>query len=389
MTGAERNSFERELQKDPFSEEAADGFGCLSESEAIKDVSILQKRLRTRVLRRQRFIYYRIAASIAILMVISSIFIIVEQNKSTKQTDIAYIDKRPLEIVINQPITGQSAETVMQKIPEDITNRKAVISAGKQIKMEAGKGAIPVEKMETASVHISDSIRDFRIITAQEPVKDELLAPPAAVRIKGKASSLFLAKGKVLSSEDKMPVPGVNITIKGTTTGVVTDAGGNFKINLPDSEKRTLVANFIGMETKEFVLKADSSVQLSLDPAVSALSEVVVVGYGSKRAETETEVLQSGYYPPQPVNGKTNFDKYIQENIMRPDSANSAQRVVVVLSFYVRTNGSLDSIRVVRSPGKLFSDEAIRLIKGGPGWKPAEENGKIIEDEVRVRIVFR
>ena len=187
MTGAERNSFERELQKDPFSEEAADGFGCLSESEAIKDVEILQKRLRTRVIRRQRFIYYRIAASIAILMVISSIFIIVEKNKSTNQTDTAYIDKGPLEIVISQPIAGQSAKTVIQKIPEHITDRKAVISAGKQIKTKAGEGAIPVEKMETVSVQIADSIRDVRIITAHEPVKDELLAPPAAVRIKEKA----------------------------------------------------------------------------------------------------------------------------------------------------------------------------------------------------------
>jgi TonB family protein len=63
--------------------------------------------------------------------------------------------------------------------------------------------------------------------------------------------------------------------------------------------------------------------------------------------------------------------------------------VVVVLNFRVDTEGKIDSIRIIRSPNKNFSDEAIRLIKEGPGWKPAEENGKTINDEVRIRIVFR
>jgi TonB family protein len=61
----------------------------------------------------------------------------------------------------------------------------------------------------------------------------------------------------------------------------------------------------------------------------------------------------------------------------------------VVLSFTVTLNGNLANIKVVRSPGKSFSDEAIRLLQSGPGWKPASENGAIIEDEVRVRIVFK
>jgi hypothetical protein len=61
----------------------------------------------------------------------------------------------------------------------------------------------------------------------------------------------------------------------------------------------------------------------------------------------------------------------------------------VVISFLVRSTAAIDSIKVIRSPGKEFSEEAIRLIRNGPTWKPAERNGEKIDDEVRVRIVFK
>ena len=93
--------------------------------------------------------------------------------------------------------------------------------------------------------------------------------------------------------------------------------------------------------------------------------------------------------PPRPENGKADFNKYIEDNLKRPDTETDGQRVVVVVNFKVDMKGKIDSIKVIKSPGKFFSDEAIRLIKEGPAWKPAEENGKVIDDEVRIRIVFK
>jgi TonB family protein len=125
--------------------------------------------------------------------------------------------------------------------------------------------------------------------------------------------------------------------------------------------------------------------QVMFDTSVSALDEVVVVGYGVSSKKDE----ETGYIAPQPVTGRAAFDKYIEENIQRPDTITEGQRVVVVINFTVLSDGKLDSIKIIRSPGKTFSDEAIRLIKSGPNWKPAEENGKAIDDEVRLRIIFR
>jgi len=61
----------------------------------------------------------------------------------------------------------------------------------------------------------------------------------------------------------------------------------------------------------------------------------------------------------------------------------------VVLGFLVRRDGSIDSINIVRSPGKLFSDEAIRVLKSGPLWNPAKDKGNTVEEYVRLRLVFR
>ena len=105
MTGKERNSFERELQKDPFLEEASEGFALISPDEVSADYNNLHKQLQQRATYRRRIIYYRIAASIAALMVISSIFILTYKSKSDKQ--LVAISEKPgiLEITESKPIT--------------------------------------------------------------------------------------------------------------------------------------------------------------------------------------------------------------------------------------------------------------------------------------------
>jgi outer membrane biosynthesis protein TonB len=214
--------------------------------------------------------------------------------------------------------------------------------------------------------------------------------PAPVMAMKEDRSTLpLMAKGKVLSSDDNMPIPGASVYIKGTKTGVITDTDGNFSINIPDSINKTLVADFIGMDKKEVKVKPGTQLEVMLDPSVSALSEVVVTGYGVRRADSYSEDVSSDHTTPQPVDGKSKFDKYIRNNIHRPDSLTTGQRVVVVLSFLVHKDGSLDSIRIIRSPGRSYSDEAIRLLESGPAWIPAKDGGKPVDEEVRLRVVFK
>lgn len=327
MTGKERNSFERELQKDPFAEEAAEGLGSISKEKSYKDLTDLQKRIIYRNASKQRFMVYSIAASLAVLIGISVLFILFEKYKTANRLADNSDQSKKIEIIKSRPLIApvvKDAPTEKHAFsPEKIKSK----SVRKETPTGAGRNVSQTDKSETITTGKNDSLSEKKV----QPV----------------AADITSEKMNVVANERSLP------------------------------------------SAKEFKANADLQSQVKSDSDVSALSEVVVVGYGRKRAESEKEDVSTGYTPPSPVNGKSDFDKYIKENLHRPDTITAGQRAVVVVSFLVHVNGSIDSLRIVRSPGKIFSDEAIRLITSGPSWKPAEDNGKPVEDEVRVRIVFR
>jgi TonB-linked SusC/RagA family outer membrane protein len=78
-----------------------------------------------------------------------------------------------------------------------------------------------------------------------------------------------------------LPLPGVTVTIKGTTTAVVTDINGNFAINAP--ENAVLTFSFIGFAKKDLSITGKTNATIVLEDASNTLNEVVVVGYSSKQ----------------------------------------------------------------------------------------------------------
>lgn len=90
-----------------------------------------------------------------------------------------------------------------------------------------------------------------------------------------------LIRGQVFASEDGSPLPGVNVIVKGTVYGTITDVNGEYYINVPPGG--TLVFSFIGYTTQE--AQAGNRGQINVDMAadVTQLSEVVVMGYGAQR----------------------------------------------------------------------------------------------------------
>ncbi len=98
--------------------------------------------------------------------------------------------------------------------------------------------------------------------------------------------------GKVTSQEDGSSLPGVNVVLKGTTTGTVTDADGKFSINASGANP-VLVFSFIGLKTTEVTVGASSVVDVQLEPDAKQLSEVLVVGYGSQIKQDVTGNIAS------------------------------------------------------------------------------------------------
>ncbi|MCE7064770.1 TonB-dependent receptor [Dyadobacter sp. CY326] len=98
-------------------------------------------------------------------------------------------------------------------------------------------------------------------------------------------------KGKV-SDESGEKVPGVSIVLKGSTTGTVTDSEGAYTINVPDAGG-TLIFSSVGFLSQEVPIGSGATIDVKLATDSKALTEVVVVGYGSQLKREITGAVQT------------------------------------------------------------------------------------------------
>lgn len=95
--------------------------------------------------------------------------------------------------------------------------------------------------------------------------------------------------GKVTSQENNSALPGVNVVVKGTTTGTTTNAEGAYTISAPANS--TIVFSFIGFLSEEVSIGNRTTVDIGLAPDIKALTEVVVIGYGEREKKDLTSSI--------------------------------------------------------------------------------------------------
>lgn len=88
--------------------------------------------------------------------------------------------------------------------------------------------------------------------------------------------------GTVTSADEGLPLIGVSILVKGTSSGTVTDLDGKYSLDLED-ENAILVFSYTGYAPLEVPVDGRTVIDIALDASVTALDEVVVVGYGSQK----------------------------------------------------------------------------------------------------------
>jgi len=91
-----------------------------------------------------------------------------------------------------------------------------------------------------------------------------------------------IVTGTISDSQTGEPMPGVNIQVKGSTVGTISDASGKFSIAVSD-RNATLIFSFVGYIVQEVPLNGRSAVNVSLETELRSLEEVVVIGYGVQR----------------------------------------------------------------------------------------------------------
>ncbi|MFT3738706.1 MAG: TonB-dependent receptor [Breznakibacter sp.] len=86
-------------------------------------------------------------------------------------------------------------------------------------------------------------------------------------------------KGRVTDTKGE-PIPGVNVLIKGTANGTITDIDGNYVLNVPNPESAVLQFTFIGYQSLSMPVGGQSAINASLVEDAIGLEEVVAIGYG-------------------------------------------------------------------------------------------------------------
>ncbi len=423
LTSAEMHALEKRALRDPFLADALEGAESISSQNFSIDLSEIDKKLLAKGKKASWFTPLRIAAGV--ILIIGSVVLLYtvsqpedqlalknEETPIANSADSIVKEEEPKLLSLNQPKDETKTENdVNPKAETDPTLAKADGSG--EAKPTAGIST----STQTAPIVADESAKNDQVLVGElseitldeekaeerekidaAPIQQELRKEAVAKnmvsssRVKKSTAAddsqlgKRVVKGQVTSSEDGLPLPGVNVTVKGTTDGTVTDMRGNYSIPV-ENEKQQLVFSFIGLQTSEISLADKSIVDVKLLEDVSQLSEVVVTGQGFKsdRDESETPVLKLA----EPFGGRKSYDKYLENNLRYPQRAiESKVKGKVTINFMVGTDGTLRDFSVMKGMGYGCDEEVIRLVKEGPKWYPSTEDNVAIESTVRVKMKF-
>ena len=131
------------------------------------------------------------------------------------------------------------------------------------------------------------------------------------------AQNSVTLSGSVVEAGTGLPVIGASVLVKGTTTGVVTDLDGNFKLSAPKAS--TVVISYIGFTDYTMEASKDASgLKIRLEESAEFLKEVVVVGYGSVKKENLTgavDQVSSEVFAGRPVANATQMLQGVVPNL--------------------------------------------------------------------------
>ncbi len=401
LSREERYTFERDLQADPFEMDAIEGMEQVPVGELEEDLLSLHANMHKRLKRRRRRTFYYAAASIASLLIVGTVFLnIYNINPKSAQETISNDETFLQEESALQSEAPEQEIPEKEVVPPQVTvQADAPVTEQSEISEEARLVERAQELMETPDQE-EIIYQEEKALGAVEMVSDEAEAPvpvskadelvvmeaqPRRSQKKSRAQeapaqySTGRVSGVVVSSEDMEPLPGASIMVKGSDSGMVADLDGRFTLMTDQQAQTTVIASYIGMETEEYQLAGGTENRVVMQPDMTTLDEVVVIG-------SEEDNKYSG---AEPEGGLEAYKMYIEEQIRFPSGDTISKREVVVLKFNVESDGSISRINALRSPGNSFTEEAIRLLNDGPSWNPAKNENGATDDVVRMRIVFR
>ena len=363
--GKEANRLEREAMSDPFLQEAMDGFDAVAGNHA-QIIERLEKRYtrpNVSINRYKNLLWYgSVAASILLLVGVGAYFFL----KRTEQMSPIIAMNQPnenVEVVSDNSMSRQLAQK------EEQQQEIQALPTMRAITSELEKST-EIPQINADMVEILDVVADVVAVEIFEDVVAEVAADEilpnrfvesSAKTVAKSEQKIPAARGKVVD-ETGAPIPGVSIVAKGTNTGTITDLSGNFAIPVATDTSK-LLASFIGYETLEIKPSGDEQTVM-LKSSDAALSEVVVVGYGTQRRRALSDAVPKSAVQSQ--FGEKEFQTYCQQNGKK--NVCNGKSVSVKLSFSIDKNGKPTDISYKNYSCEEAKKEMERLLSSSPAW---------------------
>ncbi|UMB62022.1 SusC/RagA family TonB-linked outer membrane protein [Lutibacter sp. A80] len=151
------------------------------------------------------------------------------------------------------------------------------------------KGTIKANKLLEQSLSGSNVIFEF---TNKNTIviKESLPVPIASEEDTAPLQQLTIT-GTVVDDEGQ-PLPGVNVIVKGSKTGVSTDFNGKYELKLNNRDEKTiLIFSYVGFKNQEIVIGTKTIIDVKMTTNLAGLEEVVVIGYGTSKVKDATGVI--------------------------------------------------------------------------------------------------
>ncbi len=215
---------------------------------------------------------------------------------------------------------------------------------------------------DTTAYAFQNRARTFS--TAEKLVEGKLTGAAAPYNNAYNDQAVRMISGVVLDASTGQKISGVQVFVKGTNKGIVTDTSGVFALQVAAKNNVQLGFSSIGYQHKNVtVSESTNNLKVSLPVSEAALNDVVVVGYGGK--------AKKKIKTPEPVVGKEVYDAYLtSQKVVFVPGLTAEKSGEVHIYFTVMPDSTLRNITVVKSMGDEADKAAIRILEQGPRWVP-------------------
>jgi TonB-linked SusC/RagA family outer membrane protein len=183
-----------------------------------------------------------------------------------------------------------------------------------------------------------------------------------------------IVTGQVLSADDNNPLPGANVSLKGTTRGTTTDAQGRYRISLT-GDNPVLIFSSVGAVSQEITVGAQTAINISLGTDSRSLNEVVVIGYGTQKKSQLTGAISSVTSKQITEMPITNVAQAMQGRVAGVDVAQSGSKPGSTPTIRIRGRRSfnagnnplyvVDGIPLTGDRNELLNNRPFDFVTGG------------------------